>query len=154
MAVFEPSKVPFIYRFLFLYFEPVAALFGSALLLFSPQKFLTTMSEATTYTASHQVVYSNLAATYALFAFNEAVVLRLTNDLTVWKALLCGILLCDAIHLYASWGALGSDVFWNPALWRMEDAVNLGSLWVQGLIRVAFIYEIGFPRSLSKGKQT
>lgn len=154
MATFDPAKVPFIYRFLFLYFEPFAALSGSALLHFLPQPFLTTMSEATTYTASHQVLYDMLAATYVLFAFNEAVVLRLTNDLTVWKAILCGILLCDSIHLYASWAALGGDVFWNPTLWRMEDAVNLGSLWIQGAIRVAFLYEIGFPRASGKGKRS
>lgn len=155
MATVKIADVPFIYRFLFLYFEPAGALIGSLLLHFHPQPFLTTMAPTLKETPSHQVVYDMLAATYVLFAFNEAVILRLTDDLRIWKALLCGILLCDAIHLYGSWTALGSDMFWNPLNWRWEDAVNLGSLWGQGALRLAFIREVGFStRPDAKSKRS
>lgn len=152
MALINRPDIPLVYRFLFLYFEPAGALLGSLLMHFHPQPFLTTMAPALTYMESHQVVYDVLAATYVLFAFNEAVVLRMTDDLTIWKTMLLGILLCDAIHLYGSWSALGSDVFWNPLNWRWEDAVNLGSLWIQGALRVAFIREVGFSTRVSKPK--
>ncbi|KAH6659263.1 hypothetical protein BKA67DRAFT_9004 [Truncatella angustata] len=152
MANGKISELPFLYRFVFLYFEPAAAFIGSLLLHFDPQQFLTTMSPGLKYSALHQVVYDNLGATYVLFAFNEAILLRSTNDLRVWKTLLCGILLCDAIHLYASWGALGGDIFWNPLMWRWEDGVNLGSLWLQAFLRVAFIYDVGFPNPRGKSK--
>lgn len=144
----RPLEIPFIYRFVFLYFEPVAALAGSALLHWSPQLFLTTMSPVTAYVPSNQVVYDMLAATYVLFAFNEAVLLRQAtrdNNLTTWKTVLTGILLCDAIHLYGSWGALGPAIFWNPLRWRWQDVVNLGSLWGQGAVRVAFLCGVGLP---------
>lgn len=154
MTAIKISSLPLVYRVLFLYFEPMGALLGSLLLHFSPQKFLTTMRPDLVYDAMHQVVYDMLAATYVLFAFNEAVILRLTNDLRIWKALLCGILLCDAIHLYGSCSALGNSVFWNPLLWRWEDAVNLGSLWLQGAIRVAFIYGLGLDHVGFKSKGT
>ncbi|KAK6079623.1 hypothetical protein SCUP234_00656 [Seiridium cupressi] len=153
MAVNTVSDIPFVYRFVFLFFEPVAAFGGSLLLHFAPQRFLTTMSPTSVATASHQVIYDNLAATYTLFAFNEAVLLRVTNDLKIWKTVLFGILICDAIHLYASWGALGGEVFWNPLLWRGEDVVNLGSLWLQGLLRVAFVLGVGLPSRAGKGKR-
>ncbi len=144
-------KIPFIYRFVFQFFEPFGALIGAMLMLFSPQPFLGALSPTLSYTASHQVVYDMLAATYVLFAFNEAVLLRLTDDLRIWRTVLIGILLCDSIHLYGSCAALGSDVFWNPLAWRWEDTVNLGSLWGQGALRVAFLCGVGLE---SKAGQT
>lgn len=141
-------RIPFAYRALFLYFEPFAAFFGSLLLHFRPEIFLNTMTPVAKYAADNQVIYDQLAATYTLFAFNEAVILRLTKDLRVWKALLVGILVCDAIHLYGSWAALGGDVFWDARSWRAEDWVNLGSLWGQAAIRVAFLAGIGLKDAI------
>ncbi|KAF7557837.1 hypothetical protein G7Z17_g355 [Cylindrodendrum hubeiense] len=143
MANQRPLNIPFAYRALFLYFEPFSALGGSALLHFFPSLFLNTMSLTAQYAPDNQVIYDQLAATYVLFAFNEAVVLRLTNDIRVWRAILMGILLCDAIHLYGSWSALGSAVFWDPRAWRPEDWVNLGALWGQGFVRLAFLAGFG-----------
>ncbi|KAI5461768.1 hypothetical protein BGZ63DRAFT_424630 [Mariannaea sp. PMI_226] len=135
--------IPLIYRGLFLFFEPCAALLGSFILHFTPWDFLNTMSATAKYAPDNQVIYDYLAATYALFAFNEAVVLRLTNDLRVWKGIVVGILLCDAIHLYGSWAELGSTMFWNPLNWRTEDWTNLGLLWGQAVIRIAFVFGVG-----------
>lgn len=143
----QTVKIPFAYRALFLYFEPFAALFGAVLLHFRPQLFLNTMSPIARYASDNQVIYDQLSATYTLFAFNEAVLLRVTKDLRVWKALLVGILVCDAIHLYGSWAALGGDVFWDVRSWRAEDWANLGSLWGQGAFRVAFLAGIGLKEA-------
>ncbi|KAH8681087.1 hypothetical protein BX600DRAFT_504826 [Xylariales sp. PMI_506] len=140
------TEIPFLYRFMFLYYEPAAAVLGSALLHFNPTVFLSSVTHNAVYTASNQVIFDMLAATYLLFAFNEAVLLRVTSDLTVWRTVLLGILICDAAHLYSSWADLGADVFWNPLLWRAGDAVNLGTLWGQGALRVAFILGLGFPK--------
>jgi hypothetical protein len=136
-------KIPFAYRALFLYFEPLAALSGALLLHFRPEVFLNTMSPVAKYAPDNQVIYEQVAATYTLFAFNEAVILRITNDLRIWKALLIGILICDAIHLYGSWVALGGAIFWDIRSWRAEDWANLGTLWGQAAVRVAFLAGIG-----------
>jgi len=138
------------YRFLFLYFEPFMAFAGATLCHFNPAQFLNTMSPTAVYAPSNQVVYDQVAATYTLFAFNEAVVLRITNDIRVWKAILFGILICDIIHLYASYTALGAAAFWDPRLWRLEDAINLGTLWGQSIVRIAFLLDIGLDKD---GKQ-
>lgn len=100
------------------------------------------MSPGSTYAPDNKVMYDQVAATYTLFAFNEAVLLRTTNDLRVWRTVVIGILICDALHVYASWAALGS-VFWTPAAWRWEDWVNLGSLGGQAAVRVAFMAGVG-----------
>src|SRR5437667_6315759 len=96
-------QIPLPYRILLLYFEPLAALNGAFLAHFKPSDYLLVMSPsatASTYSPQTQIVYDQLAATYLLFAFNEAVVLRVTSELRVWKAIVLGILLCDAVHLY------------------------------------------------------
>lgn len=125
--------------------------FGGAILChFKPAQFLNTMSPTAVYAPSNQVIYDQIAATLTLFAFNEAVVLRVTNDLRIWKTIMFGILVCDIIHLYASYTALGAAIFWDPRIWRWEDAVNLGALWGQAAIRVAFILDIVFDKN---GKQ-
>ncbi|KAI1854076.1 hypothetical protein JX265_003601 [Neoarthrinium moseri] len=155
MAPATPVQIPLLYRALFLYIEPLGALLGALLLHWRPQPFLNTMAPGLGPAAGHQVVYDMLCATYVLFAFNEAVLLRLRpGDLAVWRAVLAGILLCDAIHLYGSAGALGPAVFWDPRRWRWEDAVNLGSLWGQGAVRVAFLCGVGLPSVVGgKGKR-
>ncbi|KAL7917467.1 hypothetical protein ACQKWADRAFT_306775 [Trichoderma austrokoningii] len=144
----QSLKIPFAYRALFLFFEPFAALFGALLLHFRPEMFLNTMSPIAKYAADNQVIYDQLSATYTLFAFNGAVILRVTKDLRVWKALLAGILVCDAIHLYGSWAALGGAVFWDVRSWRAEDWANLGSLWGQAAFRVAFLAGIGLKEGI------
>ncbi|PTB41830.1 hypothetical protein M441DRAFT_46939 [Trichoderma asperellum CBS 433.97] len=144
----QKLKIPLAYRALFLYFEPAAALFGALLLHFRPEIFLNTMSPVAKYATDNQVIYDQLFATYTLFAFNEAVILRITKDLRVWKALLVGILVCDAIHLYGSWAALGGAVFWDIRSWRPEDWANLGSLWGQAAVRVAFLAGVGLKEAI------
>jgi len=152
-------ELPFIYAFVFLWFEPIAAFLGAVMLQFDASFFLRTMNTRIVLDHNHQVIYSQLGATYFLFAFNEFLLLRLavrrlkrTDALLVWKTVLTGILICDSIHLYGSWEALGSDVFWNPKLWRWEDWVNLGSLWGQGAVRIAFVLGVGL-RTNTKAKK-
>lgn len=149
----QAPKIPWIYRAVFLYFEPVAAFFGACLLHFRPTMFLNTMAPVAKYAADNQVIYDQLAATYTLFALNEAIVLRVTNDLRVWKAILGGILICDAIHLYGSWAALGGAVFWDPRNWRAEDWANLGSLWAQSAVRAAFVAGFGLKQAVPKKRE-
>lgn len=140
--------IPFPYRLFLLYIEPLAAFVGAILAHFHPTRFLSTMSATATYHPSNQIIYDQLAATYVLFAFNEAVVLRVTDSIKVWKALLLGILICDVIHLYGTSIALGSDVMLNPALWRWEDAVNISMLVGPIIMRLAFLLGVG----LNNGK--
>jgi hypothetical protein len=142
--------LPIVYRLFFLWLEPLMALGGSYLCHFDPVSFLRTMSATASYSPSNQVIYDQLAATYVLFAFNEAVVLRVAKDLRVWKAMMIGLLLCDCIHIYGSWNVLGTRVFTNPFLWRAEDRLNLILLWWGLAIRTAFLTGVGLA---SRGKK-
>jgi hypothetical protein len=143
-------SIPLLYRLLFLTLEPLAALFGALLLLREPTRFLATMSPAATHAPSNKVIYDQLAATYTAMAWNAAVVLRLAGKarddartMRVWRGVLIGLLVCDVMHLYGSWQALGGEVFWMPARWRGEDWGNLGFLWGMAAVRLAFLLGIG-----------
>jgi hypothetical protein len=140
------AQIPLAYRLLLLYIEPIAAFNGFILAHFFPQFYLSGMaplSLPSDYAPSTQIIYSQLASCYFLFAWNEAVVLRCTNDLRVWKAVVLGILICDVFHLYGTGVALGEG-FWTPLRWRPEDWVNLLMLVGPGSMRVGFLAGVGF----------
>lgn len=140
------NNIPTLYRLLFLYVEPFLAIGAAIQTHFAPKIFLNTMSQTSEYAPDNQVIYDQVAALYTLFAFNEAILLRLTNDIRVWKGVFIGIFICDILHLYASWASLGAEVFWNPGAWRVEEWANLGALWGLGVVRVAFLVGVGLRR--------
>ncbi|KAH7254630.1 hypothetical protein B0J15DRAFT_512851 [Fusarium solani] len=145
-------KIPTLYRLLFLYLEPFLAIGAAIQTHFAPAIFLNTMSQTSKYAPDNQVIYDQVAALYTLFAFNEAVLLRLTNDIRMWKGVLVGIFICDILHLYASWVSLGNDMFWNPLAWRVEDWENLGALWGLGVVRIAFLAGVGLGQNDDRTK--
>ncbi|KAF2014712.1 hypothetical protein BU24DRAFT_423611 [Aaosphaeria arxii CBS 175.79] len=145
--------IPLLYRIMFLYFEPFSAFNGALLCHFRPANFLTTMSATATYSPSVQVIFDQVAACYILFAFNEAVVLRITKELRVWKTMILGMVLCDMLHIYGSWQALGTEVSLRPWLWRSEDALNMTILYGFLLLRLAFLAGIGLGKGVSEKKQ-
>lgn len=143
-------QIPLPYRILLLYFEPLLALNGAITLHLFPARYLVVMSPfatASTYNPITQVVYDQLAATYFLFAFVEAVVLRVTSELSVWKAIVFGLLTCDVMHLYGSCAAMGFEAFIKPWMWRADDWVNLTLLYGPALMRLGLLLEVGFARN-------
>jgi hypothetical protein len=144
--------IPFSYILLFLWYEPLAAFGGAMLCHFDAPRFLNTMTATAVYQPSSQVIFDQLAATYVLFAFNEGIVLRMVKDLRVWKIMITGMLACDVLHLYASWIIMGTSVFVRPWVWRAEDWLAVGTMWVPLLVRAAFLKEIGFKRTERQGR--
>ncbi len=151
------AQIPLVYRVMFLWIDPIAGFMGFLMGLFFTDDYFETMSPLATPLADNapfQVVFDQLAATYFLFAFITAVVLRTTSELRVWKAVLLGILCCDSLHVYATGKALGGlHTLVAPGLWRWQDWVNLLMLYVPACLRMAFFLEIGFARSIAAGKK-
>lgn len=142
-------EIPLLYRILFLYIEPLGAFFGVFVNLLTPVTYLRSLSPqatATTYSPLDQPIYDQLAAHLLFFAWAQAIVLRSTSDIYVWKTLLFGMALCDVLHLWASYGILGPEVFFNPAKWRWEEWVNFVMLYGPGGLRLAFCAECGFGK--------
>ena len=140
------SPIPFPYRFLFLYLEPAGAFLGTIINIFDPLRYLQSLSPTATasaYSPLTQPIYDQLAAHLLFFSWSQAAVLRSTDDIRVWKALLFGMFLCDMLHLFASYRILGPTVFFSPSLWRWEEWVNFIMLYGPGGLRLAFCAGMG-----------
>lgn len=91
-----------------------------------------------------------LANLYFVFALNEALVLRATNDLRVWRAFLLGLLIADFGHIY-SVNAIGWEVYYRFWEWNSMYWGNLGFVYVGATMRTAFLLGLGLSGS-GKGK--
>ena len=149
MAQQTSSPVPWLYRLFFLYIEPVATALGAlySFDLFGLQSEYMSLthplSATTALTARESIVLNQLANLYFVFAFNEALVLRATNDVKVWRAFLLGLLIADFGHLY-SVHELGSGIYWQVWTWSAMYWGNLGFVYVGAAMRTAFLLRVGF----------
>lgn len=144
----EPHKaqVASLYRYFFLYIEPIFALIGAYYSLLDQQTYLD-MTHANSspkhgISTSTQIVLTQLSNLYFLFAINEALVLRATSDLKVWRALLFCLLIADIGHLY-SVRAVGVHVYWDVFGWNAIDWGNVPFVYAGASIRLAFLLGFG-----------
>ncbi len=150
------AQISPVYRLFFLYVEPVSALLGAYFSFFDQPTYLVLTHALSAprqdfIPISTQIVLSQLSNLYLLFAINEALVLRSTKDLRVWKALLFGLLVADFGHLW-SVKVLGWDLYWSVGDWNAIDWGNVGFVYVGALMRSCFLLGVGVKRS--KGQVT
>jgi len=145
-------SLPLPYRIFFLLIEPFSALVGAYYAHFHQPTYLSLTHLASSPPAtqplplSTSIPLSQLANLYLLFAINEALVLRSTSDLTVWRTLLFGLLVADGGHLWSvsgkGWGVYVSFDFWFLRLfyyllmdgWLLIGAwgkKSTGRIWMQ-----------------------
>lgn len=153
-------KLPLAYTVFFLTIEPISALVGAFFAFYKPLTYLQLTHQAsapltsTTIPLSTNIVLSQLANLYFLFALNEAFVLRSTSDMRVWRTVLVGLLIADFGHLY-SVKLLGNDVYWNILQWNAIDWGNIGFVYAGATMRIAFLSGIGLqPGAAQKTKRT
>lgn len=151
----KPSQVAFrihfIYRIFFLVLEPISALVGAFYCHFSQSTYLTLLDASSAPSSvsvptSTSVVMSQLANMYLFFALNEALVLRSTPDLGVWRTVLLVLLLADLGHLY-SMSELGSRIYWDVSSWNASDLGNVPWVYMGATLRVCFLAGIGLGES-------
>lgn len=162
MATSGQFKLPIAYRAGFLLIEPIFALSGAIVAYFKPFDYLQLTHKASapltaaTIPLSTNIILTQLANLYLLFAFNEAFILRSTSDSRVWRTVLLGMLIADFGHLY-SVSALGPDIYWKITQWNVMDFGNVGFVYAGACMRIAFLCGIGIgvpPKKQSKAKVT
>ncbi|KAI1337895.1 hypothetical protein F5Y15DRAFT_137563 [Xylariaceae sp. FL0016] len=149
------SVLPLPYRLFFLTIEPISALVGAFFAHFRQDEYLA-MTHASSAPSSAiplgtSIVMSQLANLYLLFALNEALVLRSTGDIRVWKTVLFVLLLADFGHLYSVSGH-GAWVYWDARRWNAIDFGNVPFVYLGAAMRMAFIYGIGLGKGQPYGK--
>ncbi|KAL9027228.1 MAG: hypothetical protein Q9196_004216 [Gyalolechia fulgens] len=131
------------YRFLFLYLEPAAAFFGSYITLAAPAAYLSSLSLTAKYSPDTFPVYAQLTGHLLLFSWIQAVVLRATSSVEIWKGLLFGMFLCDLLHFYGSCVGIGRKRIFDLKAWRLEEWVAMVMTVVPAAMRLAFCLEVG-----------
>jgi hypothetical protein len=91
---------------------------------------------------------------YLFFALNEALVLRATADIRVWRAVLLVLLVADFGHLYAMKG-LGLSVFYRAWEWNAAGWGNIGFVYAGAMMRTCFLTGVGMgtPKTMQTKKQ-
>jgi len=151
-------NLPLIYRLFFLLIEPISATVGAYYAHFRPLDYLTLTHAASAPASDSEIplgttiVLSQLANLYFFFALNEAIVLRSTADLRVWKAVLFCLLVGDLGHLYTV-RQLGIGIYYGVSRWNAIDWGNIPFVYLGALMRTAFLLGIGLPGNPVRGKQ-
>jgi hypothetical protein len=147
-AASGPNTIPQLYRLFFLWIEPVATAVGAYYAALDQQSYmhLTLPSVTTPVSARESTVLYQLANLYFVFALNEALVLRATSDVQVWKVFLFGLLLADFGHLASVTlsGVHGWEVYYRFWEWNSMYWGNLGFVYVGAAMRSSFLLGIGF----------
>lgn len=154
MAPPPPSvqPLPLLYALFFLYLEPVSTAVGAYYAHLLQHDYMRmTMDLAPPAAAGllhvsmrESIVLTQLANLYFVFALNEALVLRATDDRRVWNALLLGLLIADFGHIW-SVKAVGWDVYYSFWRWNAMYWGNLGFVYLGATMRTCFLLGFGLP---------
>ncbi|KAB5569969.1 hypothetical protein GE09DRAFT_1054884 [Coniochaeta sp. 2T2.1] len=149
-------SLPIIYRLFFLIIEPIFALIGAYYAHFRQDDYLSlthAVSAPFPIPLGTSIALSQLANLYVFFAINEALVLRSTSDVRVWKTVLFGLLVADVGHLYTV-RELGPDVYWSFLKWNAMAYGNIPFVYLGAAMRLAFLANIGLGRGRAVTKKT
>ncbi|KAG0647592.1 hypothetical protein D0Z07_6798 [Hyphodiscus hymeniophilus] len=143
-------KIALPYRIFFLYIEPILALGGTYLSMADPERLVLGTVPLPAFIAESplkitpimQLLLTNIGALYALFAMNEAIVLRYTREKSVWVAVVAGMLVSDFGHLYAVY-AVAPERALQMTGWNSDEWINYGTLVGGAMMRLAFLAGIG-----------
>lgn len=134
------------YKYFFLYIEPISTVVGAYYSALQQQTYLdlthAPSSPANGIPISTHIVLMQLSNLYLCFAITEALVLRATSDLRVWRTLLICLLIADFGHLY-SVNAAGWHVYWNVLSWNAIDWGNVAFVYVGATTRICFLSGLG-----------
>lgn len=149
--------IPFLYTLFFLWIEPVSTAVGAYYAHFDPTEYMRLtqslpLAVPPLVSTRETIVLSQLANLYFVFALNEALVLRATSDVRVWKIFLLGLLIADFGHLYSCL-PMGVEIYWRFWEWNEIYWGNLGFVYVGATMRTLFLLGVGLDSSSSKLKQ-
>ncbi|CAH0053359.1 unnamed protein product [Clonostachys solani] len=105
--------------------------------------------------ASVRVLTDMLAGMNLLFAFNLAITLRVAgNDHRLWRVLCSGMLLSDAMHVYATVREFGWPAVLDYSSWRTIDWLNFGIMGCMTVVRMGVVAGIGLGKGSSSSSKS
>jgi hypothetical protein len=143
------SHIPLFYRIVLLWYEPIAAGLGIYLTLAAPDAYLNSFIPSTLAVRNplHDMLFNQLGAAFFYVATSQAILLRYTNDIGVWKILNGCLLGWDIILLYSFWNGLWMQGRLAPGNWRSEDLSALIPTMFMTVVRAAVVAGVGLRTS-------
>ncbi|KAK3398345.1 hypothetical protein B0T20DRAFT_410861 [Sordaria brevicollis] len=147
------STIPLLYRIVLLYIEPFFALNGAFMVFFQPHKYADLMTRSSIpYEPSTQHLYTQIGSLWLLFAFNQAIILRLYDDVRLWKLMCVGMLLSDAGHNWSMVQGLGGWNQWaKVGEWKASDWTLFLSTTPLMLVRILILLQSSGKRRQARG---
>lgn len=145
------STIPLPYQLFFLWIEPISTVVGAYFAWFQPEYYLQLTHAKSApgllgLPVGTNVALRQLGNLYLAFTLNEALVLRATTDLRVWRTLLIGLLIADFGHLYSCY-PLGLSYYYDVANWNSIAWGNIAFVYCGALTRISFLLGIGLGGS-------
>ncbi|KAK4125583.1 hypothetical protein N657DRAFT_642324 [Parathielavia appendiculata] len=139
------TALPLAYRLTLLVLEPLRALNGAVMTFRAPADYVAHVThKPALYSPANQFLYMQLGGAWLLFAFNEAVVLRLVDDLRVWRLLCWGMLVSDIVYHVSSVQAVGGwGEFVRVGEWNTFDWAVFASAVVPMVVRLLVVAGVG-----------
>ncbi|KAI9792566.1 MAG: hypothetical protein M1816_002086 [Peltula sp. TS41687] len=147
----ETTAIPLFYRIFFTWIDPLNAIWAAYGHFFQPDMVLNAYIPDSARNPPHDMLFQHLGGALLNIAFVDAVLLRYTDDVRVWKIVQAGVLILDWVMIYSLWDALARQGRLQPAVWRLED---WGCVVMNGFItavRSLFIAEVAFRRNAGAG---
>ncbi|TEA20744.1 hypothetical protein C8034_v008166 [Colletotrichum sidae] len=167
-----PSQVPRPYALFFKTLDPIIAIWGFTLFLFSPETVTSSYlpPSYTPQTIDPSMVHpaslvsassiANSLREYSLPLNNQIAghllsnalfsifLLRATDSVAVWRIYQLGLLIVDVLLLYGTFASYALQGRLNPlTTWRAEDWGAVAITTLATLIRTAFLFGVGFPKA-------
>ncbi|OAR01510.1 hypothetical protein LLEC1_02608 [Akanthomyces lecanii] len=142
------AAVPLVFRLVLTVLEPLAALNGAWMCLRSPGSYLAIMTRgAAPLAASETFMYTTVGGSWMYFAFIQAVVMRLFDDVRLWRYLCAGILISDAAYCHAIAQAVGGWSVWlDVASWTKDDHMVFWATWPLVVVRILVVLGVGIKK--------
>lgn len=148
------NPIPTFYRIAFLIIDPLIALSGAYMDIFTPATTVNAFvpSSLSPYQPLQSFLLHQIAGGLLTCAILDIFLLRKTNELWIWRTQQWAQLAYDVVILVSqvhSWDLQGR-LSWGAL--RMEDWGSFGIVAVVGFVRVFFIAGVGMRRKGGKGK--
>lgn len=135
--------VPIVYRAVFAIFDIALPLMGVYLHLFQPAVVVAgSTPKPLALSVETQALLDIMSGWYAMLALVSLLLLAYRrNDVSLWKGVQAGVLLTDISQVCAFYRAMSREG--RLGAWTPQDYQNWGGYIFIGLVRLAFVMELG-----------
>lgn len=133
------------YRFCFKWLDPLVLAPTIYALIFTPQVMLDALVPATlsAYNPDQGFLFHQLAAMFAFVAIMLGGVLRISNEIKVWRVIIAGVLLIDIAMLASTYVSLKQQDRLSLGAMRLADWGNILFTGLVTAIRICFLAGVG-----------